>query len=84
MANNRFKLGSAVFTCRHCTRRTRDTNGDNGRVELCEDCHEGCMYENGANDTGDAAEAAGLRRIADAHFQRAVKKGGTIEGYASQ
>jgi hypothetical protein len=84
MANNRFRLGSAVFACRHCLRLTRDTNGDNGKAEMCEDCHEGCMYENGANDTGDASEAAGLRKIADDHFYRAVKKGGVIEGYAQQ
>lgn len=81
MRNSRFKLGSAVFSCRHCGRRTRDTNGDNGSVELCEDCYEGCCYENGANDACDPDEAAGCRRIADAHFQRAVNKGGVIEGY---
>ena len=84
MANNRFKLGSAVFTCRHCLRKTRDTNGDNGKVEMCEDCHQGCMYENGANDTGDSSQAHGLRLIADAHFRRSVGKGGVIEGYSAQ
>lgn len=83
MAHNRFKLGSAVFACRHCGRRTRDTNGDNGSVELCEDCNEGCMWDNGGNDTDDKAKRAECFAKADEHFQRAVNRGGTIKGYTA-
>lgn len=84
LSRRHFKKGSGVFACHHCRRRTRDTTGDNGDVRLCEDCYDGCMYDNGANDSSDADETANLRRIAAAHFQRAVNKGGVIEGYTPQ
>ena len=46
MSNSHFKRHSAVFNCRHCGRKTRDVNGNNGSVELCEDCNEGCIRIN--------------------------------------
>lgn len=82
MSNRYFKKDSGVFSCRRCSRRTRDTTGDNGSVELCEDCYDGCMYENGGNDASDEAERDECFARADACFQRAVNKGGTIEGYS--
>jgi hypothetical protein len=81
--NSLFKRGSGVFKCRHCKRSTRDTTGDNGDVELCEDCYEGCMWENGGNDASDEAERATCFAKSDAHFQNAVNKGGTIKGYTA-
>jgi len=82
MSNSHFKKSSAVFECRHCGRRTRDTDGSNGSVQLCEDCNEGCMQENGMNDTDDEEVAAQYEKDMRECFQRAVNKGGVIEGYA--
>ena len=83
LANSRFKRGSAVFACIHCTRLTRDTNGDNGRAEMCEDCYEGSMQENGyMNSEGDEREE--YKRGMRDHYQAAVNKGGTIEGYSAK
>lgn len=81
-ANNRFQRGSAAFECRHCKRLTRDTNGDNGGVRLCEDCYDGCSQENGMNDSADPELKAQYERDMRACFQRAVNKGGKLEGYA--
>lgn len=39
----------SVFKCRICLRGTRDT-GDNGGVELCPQCNEWSMWENGILD----------------------------------
>ena len=79
-----FKRGSAVFNCCNCGRATRDTNGENGKLELCEDCYEGTMQENGYSDTDHPAEKAEYKRGMDHYYQQAVNKGGTIEGYAKQ
>lgn len=84
MAHTHFRRGSGAFRCRHCKRLTRDTNGSNGDLELCDDCSEGFMWDNGGNDTDDAAKKAECFTKADAHFQAAVDKGGVIEGYASK
>lgn len=81
MSNSHFKKRSAVFKCRNCTRRTRDTNGDNGSVELCEDCNEGCMQENGFLNTEHPEEKAQYEKDMRECFQRAVDKGGVIDGY---
>lgn len=83
MSNSHFKRKSAVFECRHCGRRTRDTNGDNGRTGLCEDCYEGSMSENGWCDTDDEAEKAQCDRDMREAYQRAVDKGGVIDGYTA-
>lgn len=80
MTNRYFKKHSALFNCRYCHRLTRDTTGDNGSAELCEDCYDGCMQENGyMNSEGE--EQAQYERDMRACFQRAVNKGGVIEGY---
>ena len=84
MSYSRFKKGSGVFSCRHCKRRTRDTNGSNGNAELCADCDEGFLYENGGNDTSDAAERATCFARSDAAFNRAVGKDGVIEGFPKE
>lgn len=77
--NSHFKARSGVFRCRHCSRSTRDTNGDNGGVRLCEDCYEGSMQENGMLDGGELA--AQYEADMRACYQRAVNKGGKIDGY---
>ena len=82
MGNKYFKRGSAVFSCIHCTRMTRDTNGDNGKAEMCEDCYEGSMQENGMLDGGELA--AQYEADMRACYQSAVNKGGVIEGYLPQ
>lgn len=81
MSNSYFKKFSAVFACGHCGRRTRDTNGDNGRAGVCEDCHQGFMWNNGGMDASDDQERADCFAQADACFQRAVNRGGRIEGF---
>lgn len=82
--NSHFKSGygvraGGVFTCRNCTRRTRDVDG-NGSCELCPECYQGCCYENGGNDASDPAEKAANFRISDEWFRKAIAKGGVIAG----
>jgi hypothetical protein len=84
MGNSHFQRRSAVFECRHCGRLTRDVNGSNGCVRLCEDCEDGCQWENGGTDTDDTTKRDACFAKANECFQRAVNKGGTIEGYAAQ
>lgn len=79
-----FKRGSAVFVCRICGRRTRDTNGSNGYIELCQDCYEGAEQENGFNDTSDPEQKAQYEKDMRTCYQRAVNKGGKIAGYTKQ
>jgi len=73
-----FRGSSPVFTCRICRRRTRDT-GDNGGVELCPECNEHSMIENGINDGHYAAGSPELAQ-AEASILRlkeaAASKGG--------
>ncbi len=84
MNRNRFQKHSGLFTCRHCARQTRDVNGSNGGVRLCEDCEQGCMQENGMLDSSDPAVIAQYERDMRECFQRAVNKGGRIAGYTPQ
>ncbi len=82
MDNRRFKKDSAVFACIHCGRNTRDVNGDNGKAEMCIDCYEGSMQENGLLDGGEFA--AQYEADMRACYQSAVNKGGVIAGYTKQ
>lgn len=84
MGNRYFKKGSAAFNCRNCGRLTRDVDGSNGSVELCEDCNEGCMQENGMLDSSAPELIAQYEKDMRACFQRAVNKGGKIDGYTPQ
>lgn len=84
MKHNRFKKHSATFNCRICGRLTRDVNGSNGDLQLCEDCEEGSMQENGMLDTSDPELAAQYERDMRACFQRAVNRGGKIKGYTPE
>lgn len=84
MSNSHFKQRSAVFSCRRCGRLTRDVNGSNGSVQMCEDCEQGSMWENGAYDTDEEAKQADCYKRADEYFQAAVNKGGTIEGFSAR
>ena len=50
---NRFTKGSAVYECRCCGYRTRDTGrGDNEGVRLCADCYDLSGEENHLSDNG--------------------------------
>lgn len=50
---NRFTKGSAVYECRCCGYRTRDTGrGDNEMVQLCADCYDLSGEENHLSDNG--------------------------------
>ncbi len=67
---NRFAKGSACFTCRDCGKRTRDTGGGNGGVELCPVCYAKAGAENTLQDTsgfkGDAYAAfANCKTVAE-------------------
>jgi len=42
------------------------------------------MYENGGNDAADAVERDACYAKSNQHFQRAVNKGGKIDGYTPQ
>lgn len=84
MNNSHFKQRSGVFSCRRCGRLTRDVNGCNGGVQMCEDCEQGSMWENAAYDTDDEAKQAECYKKADECFQSAANKGGALEGFASQ
>ena len=81
MKNNRMRLGSGIFNCRICGRKTRDTNGENGDLELCEECFYGSMYENGWNDNEglDDVYAEECRVKMEEYYQRAVNLGGNIK-----
>jgi hypothetical protein len=81
--SNRFKKHSGVFNCRICGRSTRDTNGENGDLRLCEDCFEGSMYENGWDDNEgyDDLYSEQCRVKMEECYQNAVNKGGKIKGY---
>lgn len=58
--HNRFRKGQSTFTCRSCGKRTRDVNGSNGSVELCELCDEQAMAENSLSDAGAGSDAFGV------------------------
>ena len=47
-----FRRGQSTFVCRQCGKRTRDVNGGNGNVELCELCDEKAMAGNSLADAG--------------------------------
>jgi hypothetical protein len=81
MMNRYFKKHSAVFDCLNCGRKTRDVNGSNGGVGLCEDCEAGSEQLNGVLNGGTPEEVAQYKRDMHACFQRAVDKGGMIEDY---
>ncbi len=84
MNHSHFQRRSGVFNCRFCGRLTRDVNGSNGSTLLCEECEEGLQWENGGNDTDDEANKVTCFANANAAFQRAVNKGGVIEGFTKQ
>ena len=87
MATSKFEKSHrhpSVFQCLSCNRETRDT-GDNGAVELCPECNESALIENGICDeyyvTASALDAA--KRLVHRLNQKAVNKGGVIAGYAA-
>jgi len=48
---NRFTKGHSVYTCRLCTRRTRQTGrGDNEMIDLCAECFDLGGLENMITD----------------------------------
>jgi len=47
-----FKKGSGCFKCRLCGKLTRDVNGYNGSIELCELCDIKTGAENTLSDSG--------------------------------
>lgn len=73
---NRFIRGSAVYVCRSCGRKTRQTGrGDNENTNTCAECFDLGGIENEISDCGSTpeleAEAAALRA-------QIVKLGGVI------
>lgn len=87
MARNTFKacyFGTPVFACRICQRNTRDT-GDNGSVELCPECNEWSMEENGISDNSlQGSELAVAEAFIANKKQQAVNKGGVIKGFVKK
>ena len=86
MARNTFRSnwsGKSVYACRICNRNTRDT-GDNGSVELCPECNEAAMCENSLSDDYEGmtvTEREKLTARINSYKQKAVNKGGTIQGF---
>lgn len=52
MANNRFRRGSAVYRCRHCGKKTRETGSCESNNGLCASCYDSAGLENEHFDTG--------------------------------
>lgn len=55
MALNRFQAnrsGQSTYTCRICSKRTRDTGNDEAGLELCFRCLKVCEAENAESDYG--------------------------------
>lgn len=78
MANqaNRFIRGSAVYSCRCCGRKTRQTGrGDNENVQNCAECYDLGGIENEISDNGSTPE---LEAEATALRARIVALGGLI------
>ena len=77
--------GQSVFACGICGRKTRNV-GDNGAAGLCPECDESSMIENGISDGlyADGKELDDAESMLQALNQRAVNKGGVIEGYAAK
>jgi len=50
MKNNRFQRGSALYTCRSCGKRTRETGSSESNNLLCAKCYEEGGLENEHED----------------------------------
>jgi hypothetical protein len=50
--HNRFKVGSAAFTCEICQKLTRDTGHDEAVFRLCKKCLFRQYVDNAASDYG--------------------------------
>jgi len=50
MNHNRFQRGSGTFNCQQCGKKTRDVNGQNGQLGLCELCQAKTESGNALSD----------------------------------
>ena len=74
---NRFGTGGC-FTCRSCSRKTRDTGrGDNEGCQLCVECFELSGIENEISDNGPSEERV---RNLSYWLAEVIKKGGVLKG----
>lgn len=48
--SNRFNVGSGVYACDLCGRKTRETGGGESDADLCFECFELCGMANAIND----------------------------------
>lgn len=71
----RFNEGSGCYSCKVCTRKTRDT-GDNGALRLCPECYEMAGIENAIADSGDPDGK--LKNEWHALKAACIKKGGVL------
>lgn len=80
---NRFqKFGRGVFTCHCCKRQTRETTGDHGQLDLCEDCFELAGIENSISDADDAAKVIReYRKEVRRRTNRVEKRGGSLQNW---
>ena len=77
MNNRHFQIGSGVYTCICCSRRTRGDGESNG-CELCGQCFELAGWDNHHNDNGtkpDAEQMAEFNKL----LARIVELGGDGE-----
>lgn len=57
MVNKTFKRGSGCFTCCDCGKKTRDVNGQNGQLGMCELCQSKAECGNTLSDHGYEGDA---------------------------
>lgn len=56
MKYSRFQKGSALYMCRCCGQKTRDTAGDAANVRMCAECYEVAGWENAVADGYEGAD----------------------------
>jgi hypothetical protein len=71
---DRFAKGSGVYTCRLCTRKTRQTDPDATAAKCCTQCWEISGIENEVEDGCITAEE-GAARIAQLNAEITAKGG---------
>lgn len=73
--SSKFGRGTGVYACAACTRKTRQTGGDNDSLKLCVECYEMAGLENEMSDNGETPET--LAKFV-ALKARCIAKGGKL------
>jgi hypothetical protein len=75
-----FERNNALFNCRECGRRARNTTDIHGH-QLCSFCDERTMTENGINDGAypTPEQLAIAEKYIETLRQKAIAKGGVLK-----